>query len=624
MAIPSVLLALLVGSAFAVLLRAVSDLRASERLVAHSREANAAADRLEGLVIDLETGVRGFVIARQERFLEPWRAARAASPDAARVLERLADRPEQQKRVRVIARGIASYITEYSIPLVNAARKNEPAAQSIATTAAGKRRVDALRHSFERFRSFERALLARRQQRDDTNAARAVTAASLGLAGSVVVVLVFGGYLTRAIARPLRRASRLAGELAAGNLGTRMPERSIGEIGALERSFNSMAAALEEDRAKLQQLADEQAALRRVATLVASEVPPAQVFTAVTREVGLVSRADFARMERYEADGTVTGVAEWSRVDEQLAVGTRFVLEGASIAVLVLQSRGPVRLDSFADASGPIADEARALGIRSSVGCPIVVAGRLWGVIAASSKSDVPFPLETEAQMAEFTELVATAIANAENQTELRASRARIVAASDLARRRIERDLHDGVQQRVVSLALGLRAAESRIPAGLAEVREELTHVASGLDGLLEDLREISRGIHPAILAEGGLGPALRTLARRSPIPVDVDVGVAGRLPDRLEVAAYYAVSEALTNAAKHSQATSVRVDVETRDSTLHLSVRDDGIGGAHRAGGSGLIGLRDRVEALGGALSLRSPRGEGTSIEIELPLVDR
>jgi signal transduction histidine kinase len=206
--------------------------------------------------------------------------------------------------------------------------------------------------------------------------------------------------------------------------------------------------------------------------------------------------------------------------------------------------------------------------------------------------------------MAEFTELVATAIANAENQTELRASRARIVAASDLARRRIERDLHDGVQQRVVSLALGLRAAESRIPSGLAEAREELTHVASGLDGLQEDLREISRGIHPAILAEGGLGPALRMLARRSPIPVDVDVGVAGRLPDRLEVAAYYAVSEALTNAAKHSQATSVRVDVETRDSTLHLSVRDDGIGGAHRAGGSGLIGLRDRVEALGGALS--------------------
>jgi signal transduction histidine kinase len=223
--------------------------------------------------------------------------------------------------------------------------------------------------------------------------------------------------------------------------------------------------------------------------------------------------------------------------------------------------------------------------------------------------------------MAEFTELVATAIANAQNQAELRASRARIVAASDLTRRRIERDLHDGVQQRLVSLTLGLRAAASGIPAGLDDIEEEIAQVASGLGGVQEDLREISRGIHPAILAEGGLGPALKTLARRSPIPVELEVQVDGRLPEAIEVAAYYAVSEMLTNAAKHSQASVVRVDVETRDGTLYLSVRDDGIGGADPAGGSGLVGLRDRVEALGGALTLRSRRGEGTSLAIEFPL---
>jgi signal transduction histidine kinase len=322
-------------------------------------------------------------------------------------------------------------------------------------------------------------------------------------------------------------------------------------------------------------------------------------------------------------DGTVTGVAGWSRGDEQLAVGTRFTLEGANIAALVLQTGGPVRVESFAEATGQIAEEARGLGIRSSVGCPIVVAGRLWGVIAASSKSELPFPAETESQMTEFTELVATAIANAENQDELRASRARIVAASDLTRRRIERDLHDGVQQRLVSLALGLRSAASRIPPGLDdELEEELAEVASGLGGVQDDLREISRGIHPAILAEGGLGPALKTLARRSPIPVELEVRVDGRLPDRFEVAAYYAVSEVLTNAAKHSQASVVRVDVGTHDGLLDVSVRDDGIGGADLAGGSGLVGLRDRVETLGGELSLRSPRGEGTALEIEFPLV--
>jgi CHASE3 domain sensor protein len=473
MALASVVLALLVGAAFAVLLIAISDLRTSSRLVAQSRSTNAAADRLEELVIDLETGVRGYVIARQERFLEPSKAARAAFPRRAQTLERLAEEPGQKQQVRRVNRDVASYISEYSVPLVQAVRQNSPAARSVATTNEGRRRVDALRLEFDRLKSTERVLLAARQRRDDRNAGRAVAGATVGLAGSAVLILGFGGYLVRAIVWPLRRASRLSRQIAAGSLETRMPEGSVGEIGALERSFNSMAASLEQDREEHRRLTDEQAALRRVATLVARGGPSDQIFSAVTREVGLLSGADLARMERYEVDGSVIGVAAWSRHDEQLAVGTRFTLEGASIAARVLETKGPVRVDSFAQASGPIAQEARELGIRSSVGCPIVVAGRLWGVIAASSRTNVAFPSETESQMAEFTELVATAIANAENQAELRASRARIVAASDLARRRIERDLHDGVQQRLVSLSLGLRAATSDIPAGLGEVEED-------------------------------------------------------------------------------------------------------------------------------------------------------
>jgi signal transduction histidine kinase len=624
MAVASLLLALLVGAAFAVLLVAVSDLRASGRRVTHSRETNAAADRLEELVIDLETGLRGFVIARQERFLEPWRAARAAFPEEARALERLAEEPGQKRRVQKIERGTASYVTEYSVPVVTFVRENRPASRSIRITAEGKRRIDALRLEFDRFRSVERTVLARRQRHDDTIAGRAVAGATIGLAGSIVLILVFGSYLVRAIVWPLRRASRLARQLAAGDLGTRIPESSVGEIGALERSFNSMAASLEKDRAELRRLADEQAALRRVATLVARGGPPDQLFSAVTREVGLLSGADLARMERYEVDGSVIGVAVWSRHDEQLAVGTRFTLEGASIAARVLETKGPVRVDSFAQASGPIAQEARELGIRSSVGCPIVVAGRLWGVIAASSRSDVVFPAETESQMAEFTELVATAIANAENQAELRASRARIVAASDLTRRRIERDLHDGVQQRLVSLSLGLRAATSDIPSGLGEVEEGLEQVASGLGGVLEDLREVSRGIHPAILAEGGLGPALTTLAKRSPIPVELDVRAEGRLPEPVEVAAYYIVSEALTNAAKHAQASNVQVTLDVQGSMLRIAVHDNGLGGADPTRGSGLLGLKDRAEAIGGTIVLESRHEAGTSLVAELPLDDQ
>jgi len=368
-------------------------------------------------------------------------------------------------------------------------------------------------------------------------------------------------------------------------------------------------------------LGEEQAALRRVATLVAQRVSPSTLFEAVTREVGLRCDAELARMERYEADGTVTGVGAWSRADGELVVGTRIVLEGASIAGQVRETGRPARVDTFVGTSGPIADEARDLGIRSSVGCPIVVGGSLWGVIAASTKSDEPFPADTESTIGEFTELVGTAIANAESQGELAASRARIVATSDETRRRIERDLHDGAQQRLVSLALQLNGIEAAVAPEHGELKAELSGVVEGLDDLLEELRETARGIHPAILSEGGLAPALKTLARRSTVPVALEMRSEARSPEPVEVAAYYVVSEMLTNAAKHAQATVVRVDVEQQDDVLHVFVRDDGVGGADPDRGSGLVGLKDRVESLGGLISVSSPVGAGTSVTVELPL---
>jgi signal transduction histidine kinase len=241
-----------------------------------------------------------------------------------------------------------------------------------------------------------------------------------------------------------------------------------------------------------------------------------------------------------------------------------------------------------------------------------------------ASKSDDPLPVDTEGRLAQFTELVATAISNTESRAELMASRARIVTASDETRRRIERDLHDGAQQRLVSLALELRAAQEVVPPEIGPLRAELSRVVDGLTSVLDELREFAQGIHPAILAEGGLGPALRTLGRRSAVPVELDVRDELRLPERVEVAAYYVVAEALANAAKYAQASLVHVDVEVRDGVLCISVRDDGVGGADSAGGSGLLGLRDRAEAIGGAMSLQSPRGGGTALQVVLPLDDQ
>ena len=371
---------------------------------------------------------------------------------------------------------------------------------------------------------------------------------------------------------------------------------------------------------ELTRLVGAQTALRRVATLVARGALPDDVFAAVTQEVGQLLPVDVTNMNRYESDGTVTLVAGWHATGEPLEVGARYRLEGENLSTSVAQTRRPARID-YVEASGPIAAAAREAGYRSGVGTPIVVGGRLWGVMIAASRTEQPLPGGTEERFADFTDLLATAISNAESRADLAASRARLVAAGDETRRWIERDLHDGAQQRLVSLALELRAAQAAVPPELGELEAELSHVAEGLAGVQNELREIARGIHPAILAEGGLGPALKTLARRSPIPVELRVPADARLPERVEVAAYYVVSEALTNAAKHAQASTVRVDVETLDGVIRVSVEDDGAGGADPARGSGLVGLKDRVEALGGTIIVESPPRAGTSVRVELPL---
>jgi signal transduction histidine kinase len=450
--VASGLLALVIGAAFTVLLFAVADLRDAQLRAKQSEEVLVAANRLERLIVDVEAGERGFLVTGQDEVLQLWRSARAAIPEQAGTLEHLADAPAQQTRAQMLVQACTSYIREYSVPLVDAARRDPASARTVTVIEEGRRRIDAIRAQFDSFVATEYDLAEALARRADVAARNAFIAVAGGVVGSILLTVLFSIYLTGAIVRPVRRAATMAGRLADGDLSARLPERDVDEIGVLERSFNSMAASLEESR------------------------------------------------------------------------------------------------------------------------------------------------------------------------EELAASRARIVATADQARRRIERDLHDGTQQRLVSLALDLRAIEAVMPPELPELRAQLAHIATELAGALDDLREISRGIHPAILSDGGLPPALKALARRSVVPVELDVDVSTRLPEQVEVAAYYVVSEALTNAAKHARASVVHVDVQARDGSLHLSVHDDGIGGATLGRGSGLIGLIDRVKALDGTISVTSPPGEGTALLVVLP----
>jgi PAS domain S-box-containing protein len=388
-------------------------------------------------------------------------------------------------------------------------------------------------------------------------------------------------------------------------------------------SFTELVAtaiANTESRAELRQLAEEQAALRRVATLVAEGVPPAKVFSALCDEVNRLLGSETCVIVRLEADGSVTIVADGGIANPAAASGSRVALEPGWVLTATLQTGRRARKDDYGVGSGRVPGLLRDLGVQSAVAVPIVVEGALWGAIVIGTLREL-FPHDTEQRLDAFTELAATAISNAESRSELAASRARIVTASDEVRRRIERDLHDGTQQRLVSLSLELRVAESAVPAELAETRATIGGVAGELNHVIDELREISRGIHPAILSEGGLGPALRTLARRAAIPVVLGSVIDHRLPEPIEVAAYYVVSEALTNATKHANAERVMVEAAVRDSSLRLSIRDEGVGGADPAVGSGLVGLRDRLEALGGSIEISSPPGQGTQIVARLPV---
>jgi signal transduction histidine kinase len=453
MVLASGLLMLILAATFGVLLIAVGDLRESAHAARNSEEVLTTANQLERLVIDLETALRGYALTREEQFLQPWDKARRDLPARAAALERLtAGNAQQQRAARRITQLATSYVDDYATPLLRKARRGDPSVRS-TITEQGKQRADALRGQLDAFIATERGLAAAREARSDEAARRAVAAAAGGLGVSLVLVVVFSGYLTRAVVQPVLRAAQMAGRMAGGDLSARMPATGVAEIGRLERAFNQMAGSLERNRA------------------------------------------------------------------------------------------------------------------------------------------------------------------------ELAASRARVVAAADQTRRRLERDLHDGAQQRLVSLALRLRTAATAIPPDLRDVHRELDGVGKELDAVLDDLRELSRGIHPAILSEGGLGPALRTLARRSAVPVELQVGTQGRLPERVEVTAYFVVAEALANAAKHANATAVRVDVDRADGLVRLAIRDDGVGGADPSRGSGLVGLKDRVEASGGTLWVDSPPGHGTSLLVELPV---
>jgi signal transduction histidine kinase len=378
----------------------------------------------------------------------------------------------------------------------------------------------------------------------------------------------------------------------------------------------------DDNPSRLQALLAEQAALRRVATMVAGGTPAPALFGRVCEELGELLAVKTADMIRYENEGFATLVGYWTTGNEAPAfpLGEPIPVEGETATAKIYRSGRPERVDDYYDVEGELAARLREFGIRSVVGAPIYVAGRLWGAVMVTSELAHAFPAGTEARISSFAELVTAALANVDAREQLAASRARIVEAADAARRRIERDLHDGAQQRLVALALSLRRVEASLEPNAATTRE-LALARAELEAALGELRELARGIHPSVLTDRGLDAALLAVAGRSTVPVELNVDSCRTLPVSVQTTAYFVVVEALTNASKHAHSDRVEVHVAVDEGQVMIDVGDDGIGGVDPARGSGLSGLTDRVSALGGTLEIESPPGTGTRIRARIPV---
>ncbi len=614
--VTSGLVTLLAVVAYVLLFTVIFTLRDSARVTSHSQAVLASASRLERLVTDLETAVRGFVISQSQSGLRLWESARAELPKEGATLRRLAVRsgPVQARHADRIVRDAERYASDYSDPLVAAIRQDPASGRTRALLGEEKSRLVPLRAEFDEFMVAERRVAASAERRGDQEARRAAIIAGAVAAGALALAFSFAVYLRRAVLKPVWRTSRMASVIAEGDLDVRIPETSRDEPGMLERAFNMMTSSLRASQDDLRRVVDEQGALRRVATLIAHGVPPAEIFGAVAEELGRLQGVDYAVVNRFDPGMMATSVGYWTAPgapEIMPPMGGRWPLEKGTTGAEIIRTGEPTRVD-LASPVSQIGHWSKARGIRYVVGSPIIADGQIWGMIATFSLGSEEPPATTEANLQEFVELLASAIVNAGNRDELLASTARIVAASERVRAGIEADLRAGAQRRLVSLSRDLRKVCARAPDDL---RTRLAGVEHGLGAVLGDLREISRGVRPVALAERGLRAAIEALAARSRVPVDLEIRIGRRLTGHIEDVVYYTVAEALTNVAKYARASRVRIELTVSEADLRLTVRDDGVGGADPRGGSGLTGLRERVEACGGTIEVVSPVGKGTTL---------
>ncbi|MFB9180930.1 GAF domain-containing protein [Dactylosporangium sucinum] len=596
--------------------------RRAERTAEAEDRARSAVTALALLVTDAEAARCGLAVDGDQLFRTRLADDLNVIPHRERELEgSVAHDPVKITLVRQINLYLSEYLRNYLSPALAASRSGGRAVPD-AIMLAARRHADLVRSYLDRLLELvTRSTVAAR--------ARAETHSNAGILAGVVlplfsvVALVLMRRRATAVASSVRRLETAAGQVADGELDIRVREDGPAETGRCQRVFNDMVSALAQRRHSLNEKVAEQSALCGAATMAAGGQPPEAVFDAVTEQAGTLFRADLADLLHFERDGTASIAATWSHAQWDLSAAERVRLEPEGMAAQVLQSGRAVCL-TRPGAPAPAWQRPAHFGLQVAIGMPVIVAGRAWGVLRLMSRRREALPEDVMSRAAPFTDLVAIAVADHQARTDVAEARARIMFAADETRRTIERKLHNGPQQRLMASLWALQALDAQIPANLTELHTQVSVLTARMSGALDDLASIARDVHPAILSQRGLPSAVRSLARRSQVPVETSLDLPERLDERVETGTYHMVAEALALANEHPHTTLVNIEASGRSGRLLLHIEINGMPTGDAASGPGLVGIRDRVEALGGATTIESSPERDIRLFIDVPFATR
>ncbi|MEU0556525.1 GAF domain-containing protein [Dactylosporangium sp. NPDC006015] len=614
---------LAICAALGTMLISFDQRRRAEHTAEAEDQARSAVTALALLVTDAEAARCGLAATGDQLFRTRLASSLDVIPRRERELQRsVTHDPVKVMLLRQINLYLNEYLSNYLAPALATSRSGGPATVSNAIMLAARRHADLIGSRLDRLLELVNRSTVRARARAETHSNMGILAGVVLPLFSLVALVLMRRHAT-AVAGSVRNLEAAAVKIADGELTIRVPEDGPAETSRFQHAFNNMVSALAQHRHTLNEKIAEQSALRSAGTPAAGVQTPQAVFDAVTEQAGILFRTDLADLLHVDPDGTASVVATWSHAQWDLPADEQVRLEPEGMAAQVLRSGRAVRL-THPGTPAPAWQRPARFGLQAAIGVPVIAAGRAWGVLRLMSRRPETLPETVTSRATPFTDLVAVAVADHQARTDSAEARTRIMFAADETRRTIERKLHDGPQQRLTASLWALQTLDAQIPANLTELHAQVSMLTARMSTALDDLATIARDVHPAILSQRGLPSAIRSLARRTPVPVETTLDLPARPDEQVEIGMYHMVAEALALANNHPHTTLVNIEASVRSGRLLLHIEMNGMRTGDVASGPELVRIRDRVEALGGAMTLESSPERDIRLFIDVPTATR